>query len=71
MLTYSFRASMAVNGFGFSIIADVEADDMPAAMTAVAEKMRKAKADRPELQFREVQILAPTIVGKGTDENHH
>ena len=70
MVKYSCYVSMTSNGFGFSIICEVDATDMPAATALIAQKMHNAKHDRPDLQFREVKIIAPTIVGKGTDANH-
>jgi hypothetical protein len=70
MVRYACFVSMTQFGFGFSIICDVDAPDMPAATALIAQKMHNAKHDHPNLEFREVKILAPTPVEKATDANH-
>lgn len=67
MRRYVCSVKMAIEGFGFSVTCWLEADDMPAAVMQLMAKMQAAKRDRQELQFREVSILAPTIVGDVKD----
>lgn len=61
---------MAVKDFGFSVTCWLAAKDMPEALFLLNAKMISAQHSRPELVFREVQILGPASAAKGMDANH-
>lgn len=70
MQRYACTIKMAIKDFGFSVTCWFDAKDMPEALFLLNAKMITAQHARPELVFREVQILGPASAGKGKDADH-
>lgn len=71
MQRYACTIKMAIKDFGFSVTCWFDAKDMPEALFLLNAKMLNAQHARPELVFREVSVVGPTIVGKGSDADNN